>query len=265
MQDYWLRQTPAVPLFDDILWSRPEHRASAGKLLIIGGNGMGFACVGEAYTSANRAGAGVIHALMPDVLRKTVGKVFAGASFAPSTPSGSLAMIALSDLLSHSAWADGVLLAGDLGRNSETSALLESYVQKYQGLLAVTKDAVDYFYMTPELLCQREHTVLVLSMAQLQRLGTALKFTTPFLLSMGMLLLAQALHEFTKLYPVTIVTKELDNLVVAYKGRISSTRLTEDKDIWRVSTAAAAATFWMQNPGRPFEAVTTAIYDTIKG
>ena len=102
-------------------------------------------------------------------------------------------------------------------------------------------------------------------MAQLQRLGTALKFTTPFLLSMGMLLLAQALHEFTNLYPVTIVTKELDNLVVAHKGRISSTRLTEDKDIWRVSTTAAAATFWMQNPGRPFEAVTTAIYDTTKG
>lgn len=262
--DYWQKQASSSPLFEDILWARPENRHGAGKLLLIGGNAMGFAAVGEAYASADTAGAGAIHALMPDTLRKTVGTIFPGTDFAPSTPSGSFARTSLAELLSHSAWADAVLLAGDLGRNSETSAVLETFVQKYPGLLIISKDAIDYFNLVPKVLLQREHTTLVLSMAQLQKLGTAAKFQTPFLLSMGMVLLVQALHHFTQEYPVTIVTKELDNIVVAHKGKVSSTKLVKDKEIWRVSTAARASVFWMQNPTRPFESVTTATYELTK-
>jgi NAD(P)H-hydrate repair Nnr-like enzyme with NAD(P)H-hydrate dehydratase domain len=257
--EYWLKQLPGSPLYEDILWSRPEHRANAGKLLVIGGNLHGFAAVAEAYAEADRAGAGAVHVVLPDALSKTVGSVFAGTEFAPSTSSGSFGRTALSELLHHAQRADAVLLAGDFGRNSETSAMLESFAQKYPGLLTVTKDGVDYLYLLAELVAKREHTVLVLSIAQLQKLGLALKFTTPFLLSMGMVLLVQALHDFTQRYPVTIVTKELDNIVVAHKGKVSSTKLVPDKEIWRVSTAASATTFWMQNPSRPFEAITSSL------
>jgi hypothetical protein len=272
MQDYWLRQKSDKPLFEDILWSRPENRATAGKLLIVGGNAHGFLAVGEAFTSADRAGAGKIHILLPDALRKTVGAVLDNTEYVPSTPSGSFATKSLGDVLQHSQWADMVLLAGDLGRNSETSVLLESFVQKYTGLLTVTKDAVDYFYHTPELLLQRENTCLVLSLGQLQKLGTACKFQTPFLLSMGMMLLVQALRDFSLLYPVVIVTRELNQLVVAYQGRVSSTPVdghtssatplsTQDDSslVWRVETSAKSSVFWMQNPSTPFEAITTAL------
>ncbi len=257
--DFWQKQTPASPLFEDILWARPETRHGAGKLLLIGGNTHGFAAVGEAYAGADAAGAGTIHVLLPDSLRRTVGSIFPGTDFAPSTPSGSFATPARAEFLDHAQWADAVLVAGDLGRNSETSALLEHFVVKYSGLLVLTRDTVDYFSHAPENIAEREHTTIVLSLAQLQKLGTALKFPTPFLLSMGMLLLVQALHDFTDRYPVTIVTKELDQLLVAYKGRVSSTKLPQDKEIWRVRIAATASVFWMQNPARPFEAITTAM------
>ncbi|MBA2279596.1 hypothetical protein H0V99_04120 [Candidatus Saccharibacteria bacterium] len=260
--EYWQKQTKDTPLFPDLLWSRPENRAGAGKLLIAGGNSMGFAAVGEAYSCAVKSGAGIIRAILPNSIRTHFPRFqdqVLEIEFAPSTPSGSFAKSAQSELLNHSAWADMVLLAGDVGRNSETSVMLEGYLQKYLGPVTITKDVVDYFYSLPELLANRPKTTLVLSMAQLQKLGTALKFETPFLLSMGMLMLSQALHKFTERYPVVIITKELDNLVVAYEGKVSSTKLQKEEDIWRVGTAAAAAVFWMQNPHKPFEAITTSL------
>lgn len=257
--DYWQKQTADQPLFDDILWARPESKATAGKLLIIGGSAHGFAAAQEAYAAADKAGAGIVHALMPDALQRSVGPVFPGTDFAPSTPSGSFARTALAELLTHSQWADGVLLAGDFGRNSETSVMLEQFVQKYAGLLAITKDTVDYFVGQPELLLIREHTTIVLSLAQLQKLGLSAKFETPFLLGMGMLLLVQALHDFSLKYPAMIVTKELDNILVAHQGRVSSTKLVHDKENWRVNTAARSSVFWLQNPNRPYEAITSAL------
>ena len=257
--EFWQKQVDGKPLFEDILWSRPENRHAAGKLLVVGGNAQGFAAVGEAYAAADQAGAGVIRALMPDALKKMVGPVIGPYEFAPSTPSGSFARQALAELLAESAWADMTLLAGDLGRNSETSALLEQFVQKYREPLVVSKDAVDYFYLTPEILAERPDTVLVLSLGQLQKFGVALRFTTPFLLSMGMLLLVQALHDLTIKFPVTIVTKELDQIVVAIEGRVTSTKLIQDREIWRVATAGRAATYWMQSPTQPLEAITTSL------
>lgn len=257
--DYWVKQTQDQPLFEDILWSKPESRARAGKLLVIGGNVHGFSAVAEAYTSAEKAGSGVTRILLPDALRKTVGSLLENTEFAPSTPqSGSFGRAALHEYLSNSQWSDNTILAGDLGRNSETSILLESYVQKYTGPLTIAKDAADYFYDQPQLIADRDETIIVLSMAQLQRFGTALKFETPFLLGMGLLLLAQALHEFTLIHSATIITKELDQIVVAYQGKVSSTKLNQDTDIWRTAFATRASVYAMQHPSKLFEAITTS-------
>lgn len=257
--DYWIKQTPETPVYEDILWSRPEARSRAGKLLIIGGNLHGFAAVGDAYRSADKAGVGVARILLPDALRKTVGGMLENTEFAPSTPqSGSFGRDALNEYLLQSQWSDMVLLAGDLGRNSETSILLENYVQKFSGPLTITKDTIDYFYNQPQLIADREQTIIVLSMAQLQKLGTAMKFQTPFLLGMGMLLLVQALHEFSLAHQAVIVTKELNQIVVAHQGRVSSTKLQQDTDIWRASFAARASVYALQHPSKPFEAITTS-------
>lgn len=257
--DYWQKQTSDKPLFEDILWSRPESRQARGKLLIIGGNVHGFSAVGEAYQAAQGAGAGAIRVLLPDSLKKIVG-IGGDYEFAPSTAnSGGFSKQALDEWLLHAGWADMVLIAGDLGRNSETSVLLESFVAKYNGPLTLTKDAVEYFYQTPGSILERPNTLIVANLGQLQKLGTASKFETPFLLSMGLLLLVQALHDFSKLHQAVVVTKELGNIVVAHQGKVSSTKLTDDKELWQVETAAKSAVFWMQNLSKPYESVTSSL------
>src|SRR5258708_2443063 len=93
---YWHKQG-SEPLFPDLVWSRPETKQTAGKLLIIGGNVHGFSAVGNAYTEAIKAGIGTVRIILPDVLRKTVSKLLPEADFTASTPSGSFGQKALAD------------------------------------------------------------------------------------------------------------------------------------------------------------------------
>src|SRR5688500_570948 len=147
---YWQKQGD-TPLYPDLLWSRPEQRSAAGKLLIIGGNLHAFAAPAEAFGHAEKAGAGAIRVILPDAARKIVGRVMEHVEYVPSTPSGSFAQKALAELLDLGMWSDAVLIAGDLGRNSETAILLEAFAEKYPGQLTLTKDAADYAVSEPQL------------------------------------------------------------------------------------------------------------------
>jgi hypothetical protein len=253
----WLKQG-SEPLFPELLWSRPENKLQAGKLLIVGGNVHSFAAAAEAYASAVKAGIGTARVMLPDSLHKTVGKLFPEAKFAPSTPSGSFAERALAEVLAASAWADAVLLAGDTGRNSETAILFEKILTKYHGQLSITKDALDYFTTTPLTLLQRENTTLVLSFAQLQKLAVSAHFAHAFMFDMDIIRLVETLHDFTEKFGVNIITKHLTNIFVAVNGKVSSTKTDDAQEIWRVKTAASASVWWLQNPTKPFETITTA-------
>lgn len=256
---YWHKQADNKPLFPDLIWNRPENRQFAGKLLIIGGNLHGFTVPATAYNEALKAGVGVARVILPDALLKTVGKLVPEAEFVPSTPSGSFARDSLGALLPAAQWADGVLLAGDFGRNSETAILLESFIEKYPGLLTLTKDAVDYFAKSPGELLRRPKTTLVVSIAQLQQIATSSQFSAPVTYTMDMLQLVDILHRFTNKFSVNIITRHLDNTFVAAAGQVSSTKLTDTEKIWRTKTAAHATTWWLQNPSKSFEALTTAL------
>lgn len=255
---YWHKQTLDNPLFPDLLWSRPENRTLAGKLLIVGGNAQGFAAAGEAYSEATNAGIGTARVLLPDALQKSIGRVFEAGEYAPSTPSGSFSQKALAELLSMSNWADGVLLAGDLGRNSETAILIESFNEKYQGQLTLSRDAADYIINTPGPILSRPDTLLVISFAQLRKLAIGARFTRAFTLDMDLLRLIDALHEFTSRYQLALITRFNDNLIIAVQGQISTTKVSPEPKIWRLRTAAHASVWWLQNPSKPFEALTTA-------
>ncbi|HSH17774.1 MAG TPA: hypothetical protein VK978_00160 [Candidatus Saccharimonadales bacterium] len=256
---FWHKQTPDKPLYPDMLWSRPENAAFAGKLLIVGGNLYGFANAAAAYAESRKAGIGVARVLLPDALQKTVGKVFEAGEYAPSTPSGSFGQRALGELLPMAAWADGTLLAGDLGRNSETAILLEKFSDKYSGQLTLTCDAADYFTASPGAMLERADTLWVISVAQLQKLALGARFTTAFTFNMDILRFIDALHDFTAELHLNIVVKHLGNIFVAVDGQISSTRLQEDLKIWRLKTATHTSVWWMQNPGKPFEALTMGV------
>lgn len=254
---YWHKQG-SKPLFPDLLWSRPENRQHAGKLLIIGGNAHGFAAPASAYAAAVSSGVGAAQVLLPNALQKTIGSVLEQGVFAPSTPSGSFARLALAEWLDLANWADAVLLAGDLGRNSETAIVAEQFAQKYQGKLTITKDAVDMFYANPEHIITRPHTTLVLSLAQLQKLARAIHHPEPVTFDMGQAQLVTWLHEFTVAYPCHLVTYHHETLFVAVRGEVSTTTIGE-QETWRVNTATVASVWWLQNPSNAFRALTTAI------
>lgn len=263
MQDYWLKQTAAYPLYPDLLWSRPENKQQAGKLLIIGGNSQGFAAAGEAFSTATLAGIGTARVLLPDSLQKSIGRVFEAGEFSASTPSGSFGRAALADYLDLSLWANGVLLAGDLGRNSETAILLDAYLDAYYGHVTITRDVITYFTELPTVALTRPGTLLVLSMPQLQKLGVNAHFPMAFTLGMDLLRLLDNVHEFTKRYAVSIITKHLDTVIVAVDGQISTTKVGQDCKLWRLKCATYASVWQVQNPTKPFEALTTAIHEAV--
>ncbi len=258
MQDYWLRQT-TKPLFPELEWSRPENKLQAGKLLIIGGNAAGFAVPAESYAAAVRAGIGVVRVLLPESLRRSVGKLFPEAEFVPSTPSGSLALQSLAELLGASMWADGILLPGDISRNSETTVLLEGFLEKYQGQTTLTKDVADIFCQQPISILHRPQTLLVLAMGQLRKLGSEAHFPRAFTSEMGLVQLAENLHEFTKRFPLCIITRHQGHYIAATGGQISTTPVHNESPVWRAKLAATASVWWLQNPTKPFEALTTAV------
>lgn len=257
--DYWHRQTIDEPLFTELLWSRPENKRHAGKLAIIGGNKFGFSAVGEAFNAAVLAGIGVARVLLPDSLRKTVLPLMPEAEFGSNNPSGSFSQQALIEFLDISKWADSTLLAGDLGKNSETAIVLEKFAKDYSGSLVITKDAVDYFTSRSELIIDRPDTTVVLSLAQLQKLFQHTKSTSPITFGMDFLRLVQVLHEFTSKHRLEIVVKHLDTIFVAVSGEVSTTKLIVDKPVWRVLMAATVGVWRIQNPNRVFEALTVGI------
>lgn len=254
---YWQRQTPDKPLFPDLLWSRPEHKAQAGKLLIVGGNAHGFAAPAAAFAEAETAGIGSIRVLLPNSLQKTVGRNFPAGEYALCTPSGSFSQQALADLIDMSAWADAVLLAGDFGHNSETAVLLEKFIDNYSGQLVLAGDAIDYFLGSPEALINREGTLLVPGFPQLQKLASSAHFPKAFTSTMDFLKMVESLHSFTAKYETGLIVHHAKNTMVAIGGQVSTTKIDTLPD--QIITASHAAVWWLQNPSKPFESITSSM------
>ena len=258
MIEYWQKQTSKSPLYPDVLWSRPESKTGAGKLAIVGGNAFGFSAPGIAYNESLASGVGITKVVMPQAVQKTVKLVLPDADFAPSNRSGSFSKQALAQMIEVAYWSDGTILAGDFGRNSETAVLLETFVEKYDGLLTLTQDAVDYFKETPKLIVDRQQTFIALSLAQLQRLFIATPHITPITYSMSIQQLVDALRGYTEIHPATIATKLNDIIFVASGGNVVSQKYEEKT--WRVIVATRGSVFWLQNPGTPLKAIVSSLY-----
>ncbi len=256
---YWKKQTPDTALFPDIEWSKPEQKALAGKLAIVGGNKLGFAGVAEAYSVATSAGVGQLRVLLPDALKKTIPSSIHDALFAPTNQSGSLSKDALPDIASLANWADGVLLIGDAGRSSETAILYEHFIQNYSGMLIVTRDAIDLVKNSSQLLVDRPNTLLIASFAQLQKLFQSVYYPKVLTFSMQLTNLTEALHKFTITYPVSLAVLHRETFIIASGGEVVTTPWDNPMAIWRGNTAAKAASYWLWNPSKPLEATATAI------
>jgi len=253
----WFKQTADKPLFPDMLWSRPETKRARGKLLVIGGNSQGFTAPAQAYAESASEGVGTTRVMLPDHVKKLLPSSFSEMEFAPGTPSGSFARLALAELLDAATWADGVLLAGDFGRNAETAILLEQFIQKYKGQLTLSQDSIDYFLTNAQQIVARPDTLIVPTFSQLQRLATSAKFKTPFTSKMDFLHFIEALQDFTKEYSAAIVVQHLETDFVAVSGRVSTIKPPSANN--EITRSAHAAVWWLQNVAKTFEALTTSL------
>ncbi len=254
---YWLHQTTERPLFEAVIWNQPQRRNVAGKLAIIGGNGHGFNIVSEVFALANQAGIGVSRVLMPDSLSHTIGKIWPDCEFAPSTKSGGFATTALTEWQNLASWADGTLICGDLGRNSETAILLDRFLETNSEFVALFGDALDLAISTPLSLINRGNLLIGPSLSQFQKLLSSIRYPTAIKSSLSLDQLADLLHSLTLNYKLSIVYVHEGIVFIADAGQVSSTPTTYDT----IGRTITASTVWrLQQPAKPFEAMTSAIY-----
>lgn len=238
-----------------MVWNRPENRLYAGKLAIIGGSKQGFSAPAEAYSAALAAGVGVARVLLPDALSKLVSKLFPEAEFAPSTPIGSFAIKALGEITPVVTWADGVLLAGDFGKNSETYVLLDRLREKHSGQLTIAGDAIQYVLTQAEAVTQRPETTLVMDFMDLQKLISAAKTPIAVTSNMDILRFVEVLHELSNSWRAHIIVKRDATIFVAANGTVTSTESSGSL----AHIAASASVWWLQNPQKPLQALTTSL------
>ena len=238
-------QTKSNPLFEDLLWSRPENKQHAGKLLIIGGNKFSFNSPAEAYNEAERAGAGAIRVILPDSLRTTISKIFPAADFAQSNPSGGFSNAALAEIIEQMDWANCTLLSGDFGHNSETAVLIEKIVST-KSMLILSGDSIDSFLLNPG--------------SKLQKISTHLKIERPLTSMMPTQLLIESVREISSKFPAFIELVHENRIYIGCNGMVSVTQITKDANLEN-KVAAHSSVWWMQNPTKPFEALTSSLID----
>ncbi len=256
-------QTPTKPAFPELLWSKPEGKRSAGKLLIVGGNANGISAPVQAFTYAEKVGIGTANVLLPDALKSIAGKIIEHGTYAPSTPSGSLSKRALADLLDASQWADATLLAGDFGRNSETAILIEAFLAKKDKETLLTKDAVDYVVSTPSMIENISQLTLVASLSQLQKFIRNSSRQPLITYEMSLPQLAHALKDISIGGNLAIITRHHDAFFVAFDGQVSVTNAEWREELWQLQIASKAAVWLAQQPQKKLESLTTAVYEAV--
>lgn len=248
----WQKQT-SNPLYPDLLWAKPVTKRGAGKLLTVGGNSHGFALVAQVYANAVKAGAGHIRTVVPDSLEKlTRGLEF--IEYAPSNLSGGFAKSALGMLLDLADWSDGVLLAGDLAKNSETTQLLDSFLMKYSGALVVDNEALTSLDTPVADLLGVESRVVLWTRRELQKAVIELKMPQAITTDTSQAGIVQVLQEITERFPASIVLYDNSTIWTASEGSISSTK--------SISFNSAPFAVWaIQNPTKLPEALVTAAWE----
>lgn len=261
---YWQKQSQ--PLFADLVWNLPEQKT--GRLAIVGGNSQNFSAVIRISEFAQQNFPfNHVTTILPDVLR---GKLppLGNLDFLPSTTSGSLAKSHQLRLAIEN--SDASLLIGDLSKNSATAiAILDAISEREDPSimpkpLVIARDTVDLLANDAERWLVRSNTFVVASMVQLQKIFRAIYYPRMIMLSQPLLPAVETLHKFTLSYPeITILTFHQDNVIVASRGKISTTHLVDTTyspiSLWSGQLATTIAALNLYNPKQAFAATTAAV------
>lgn len=255
----WQRQTDK-PLFEDLLWSRPENKRSAGKLAIIGGQAGQFTGVSVSFAAAEQAGAGHARVLLPDSLAKLTAGLPA-VEYAPSNTSGSFAKKALDQMFDLAHWADAVLLAGDFGNNSETAVTLENFVEKFDKTLVISSNAFGSLDQDTYPKLAGENVILVQDLARFQKLTAGARLEKTITSTLPAKLVAERLGDVSQNNYSSLVLNHGGFNWAVRSGNVVSTPQGRE-DLFRLS--AYCAVWAMQHPNKLLEALATACYEAAK-
>lgn len=258
--NYWHKQSADTPLYPNVEWNKPEQRALAGRLGIIGGSAQSFRASADAFSTSLKSGAGEAKVLLPDALKKAVPLAATDVIFAPSTASGGLSNDAEADLRAFADWASGLLLIGDAGKNSQTASVYETIVRDTDKPVVITRDAVDLLQNSASLLLESSNVTLVVSFAQLQRLLRFVYYPKMITFSMQLAQLVDTLHAATITYNATIVVFHKNQLIAAKGGEVVTTPFANALNIWRGQTASVIASYTLWNTSNPLKGAAAAIF-----
>lgn len=251
--EYWQKQGK-TPLFPEVDSWPPEQKRFAGKLLLVGGNKGSFFAVANAMQMAVKRGAGEVRVVMPKSLKGKVPSM-PEIIFAEAEASGAFGKLALSEILLQAAWADAVVVVGELGRNAETSVMIAEFLKICDKPIYLMRDAVDAAAADVMNWSLNETPVTLLAtVPQLQKLLRTMYYPKMITLSMPTNQLVETLHKFTLSFEMTIMTYHNEQIIMAQNGEIVTMSLRDTKytpiSLWEGETLINAAILKLWNPAQ---------------
>lgn len=254
----WLKQSEE-PLFPDAIWSKPQQKSTAGRLLILGGYIHGFDAVGRAYEAAIESDVGEAKAAMPDKLKATLGGILPDAVYAESTPTGNLSQKSEPTIVRYLEWANGTLLI-QTGDNSQTALLVGGLLRNHsEHSFIFSDDIVQLLSEDIKEHINQDHRLWILSFQGLQKLASIVGSQSAFISDMGLRPFVLALYEVHQLVGQPIVAIYEDTVVVAAEQQVTSTKRAKMPELSML--AGSLSVWWLQQPDKPLAALTSGVFE----
>lgn len=251
--EYWQKQGK-TPLFPEVDSWPPEQKRFAGKLLLIGGNKGSFFAVANAMQMAVKRGVGEVRVVIPKSLKGKVPSM-PEIIFAEAEASGAFGKSALSEILLQTAWADAVVVVGELGRNAETSVMMAEFLKICDKPIYLMRDAVDAAAADAMNWSLNETPVTLLAtVPQLQKLLRTMYYPKMITLSMPTNQLVETLHKFTLSFEMTIMTYHNEQIIMAQNGEVITASMHDTGftpiNLWDGKAVVDTAILQLWNPAQ---------------
>ena len=256
----WQKQTLDSPLYEDIIWAKPENKRLSGRFLIVGGNTHEFASSAQIFESLKKAGGNNIFLALPDVLKKIINNLDLSVSYLPSNPSGSIALNAVAELIDLDKDSDIVILAQDLGKNSETTLCMDHFLNKNESLICLTSENIDLIENIDNL--NYKKMLLVTNFSDLQKLLIK-KFNVLIKSSDEYFVTLNKLHDFNVKVPLNLICIHEENIIVVAEEKISTTNIAIQPQALIEKLSAFGSFYLVNNQSRIYQALTSAVFEVL--
>ena len=203
---------------------------------------------------AVKRGVGEVRVVMPKSLKGKVPSM-PEIIFAEAEASGAFGKSALSEILLQAAWADAVVVVGELGRNAETSVMMAEFLKICDKPIYLMRDAVDAAAADVMNWSLNETPVTLLAtVPQLQKLLRTMYYPKMITLSMPTNQLVETLHKFTLSFEMTIMTYHNEQIIMAQNGEVITASMHDTGftpiNLWDGKAVVDTAILQLWNPAQ---------------